>query len=842
VAALALAAATRAQEEAPAPETIYTEALRTRLRRHPYLSRIDLLPVVSVAPYLFLIERTEGVDASERARSTAARLEPLRERFERELAKPLGLVRRADEPRLPVIVLASRAHFDECHRATTGAWHFDARETYERELGAAILYEDPSEARDGAEREHSTNHVFAHVLQQAWYGDEGAAPVRSWLFEGQADFLAGAAPADDGAPAPERLQAFVEDCATTERRWAHVRTLGELVTVDEPLHLEELFNERTRDPRLRPAPGDDPWVSFYREGALVYAFLHDGDKGRHRAGLAKYLKSAFGGARDAQALDKAFAPEDAAALERAFLAWVVRRQRAAFPDIELDPEPVLGAFARTEWGGVELPAPEPMAAPEPEPAPTPGAPGVPATSADPKRFGYSDATREERLAGALAAVGAGETRAALAELEALQAEGQGSELAGRIERELARVHAWIAARDAFLTRLAGEGGGLELTVPRVSTTKWRLKAFEPEGMLVLDDKKGGIKRISLEELDALELARQMGGSDAEWTRFYVYALRGDERWKKLLKPDGPEAAALLEDGKGEYPTWIALGRAVRALRGLAAAPEARTPAEIDAQVAVLRSLLTDSAGTALVARKKDGLRQHALQLLERRLEKKSPGDLLGGKFEALPNGRARLTYSFDDARELEDFTSEPYPVLASKAFPTQDGKEGRFTLDHGRLVALGRASLRSKFDIGSPLAVTYDLEFGETQVEKPDFFLALGVCDDGDEHFVWALNMKSLQMFDIGRVDYTPDVPLPLYMDTPYDMHLVHDGQRATLSCEGKEQCRMGVGERREGAVFLRATSDRPVRVGKLVIEGQLTATSFARLKRAWAEGELDRP
>ena len=68
------------------------------------------------------------------------------------------------------------------------------------------------------------------------------------------------------------------------------------------------------------------------------------------------------------------------------------------------------------------------------------------------------------------------------------------------------------------------------------------------------------------------------------------------------------------------------------------------------------------------------------------------------------------------------------------------------------LTVLGKSSLRSLFDLASPLSVRYGLEL-VSDSEKTDafFFLGMGVCDDGANNFVWAANLKGLKEAWIAR-------------------------------------------------------------------------------------------
>jgi len=834
---LALAAVLSASAVAPArAQDAFVAQVGERLLRQPYFARTRLEHVDGPAPYLFFVQpAATGHREAEIVARHVALLEPLRERFVREIATPLGLTQRADTPALVVIVLASQAAFEDCYRATAGAWHFDAQATFDRDLGAAIVYDDPAAARTPAEVEHSARHVLVHSLQAA-YGP-GPVAVRSWVFEGMADCLA-RAPSGDAFPAPERLAEFVQDAASPATRWAHLRSLEEMCAVDEPLELARFFQKRTRDSSLLPGADRDPWTAFYRQATLYYAFLQQAEP--WRSGLLRFDARALAGTRGADVLAASLAPKGLAEVEQDFAAWVLREYQRAFPGEKVKPELVLGALRRDDLATRE---------PEPEPAPTPGAPAPAphATSPEPEAaeapealpaLSLADATEEERLAWALTEIGAGRIRAGRERLAELHATALGP----RAEREDHRAAEFEAARDAFLARVVREQGLLELDLgTRVTAKKFGVRAFS-EGLVELDDKKGGLRRVPVEALDPLALARQMGGGtgEEERVRFYLYVLRGDERWKKLLKPDGGAATALLDDARNDYPARLHVGEMLATLQALAQERAPRTPKELDQRLERFRALLKDGADTALVARKRDALRAHVRALLEQKFELLGPSTFVHGKFEALGGTKVRITYPFDDPHELEDFGVDPYPLLAGRGLRAETSDDQPFHLEKGKLCALGTASLRSLYELAAPLTVRYDLEFEETQKEEPvAFYLALGICDDGQEHFIWAVNLNSLQRIDPGDAASTPDRDSTLFLSKSYPLELRHDGEHVTMLSEGTEQGTLETGTRNSGAVFLRASTDLPLRVQKLVIEGNLSADSFKRLRRVWAERQM---
>ena len=159
----------------------------------------------------------------------------------------------------------------------------------------------------------------------------------------------------------------------------------------------------------------------------------------------------------------------------------------------------------------------------------------------------------------------------------------------------------------------------------------------------------------------------------------------------------------------------------------------------------------------------------------------------------------------------------------------------------GALVAQGQASLRSLIEVAAPLSVRYSLEYGKSSLPEARLSCALGICDDGREHFVWAIDTGHLQLYDTATSDVAHGDDVTVLPGTPYAMELRHDGTKATLFCAGKEKRSLGVGTRQVGALFLCTASDGPVRIERIEIEGRLAPSTFERLRRAWIERGLTR-
>jgi hypothetical protein len=837
---------TQSQEPA-APSAPVQASLEQALARHPYFARIELELVESHPPYRFLVQKTPREDARRAAALVALYvplLDPVLARFEQEVVVPLGLTQRDDRQRFTIVVLASLGDFANYQRATRADEHL-AGTLHDRELNAAVVFEDVFQPRHSpGERDQALRHGLVHLCQQAWFAGGKNAALDSWVLEGQADAWARrGSDAAEATVAVEWLRAFLEDAEDAALRWTNLRTLEELVFVGQPGRLEGFF--RTRTPKDAGwLDTSEAWWAFLRQASLVSQFLWEGENGARRSLALEFLRQALapgaaGATGAASVLPRAGV--SGAVLDQEFLAWIGAQLRARLPSEAFDPAALAKALERGPGGAPLLEEPDDVAAHVAPTASAEPAPPVEPAAAPEVPLDLADASDDERFALALHDLASGHTQAAIRALEEQLARTPEAVPRERLERELRRARAWDELAESFLSSLARTGGVLELTQ---GEKKLRCKVLGfADGELTLEPGRGPA-RLPAEELPALELAQQIKASPGDaapvdWARLYPYVLADDPRARKLLREDGGEASALLRDAKEDYPPRIRLGNLAAELVALAAHELPATPKAVRAELAALRGWMKEASGLALLERKRPALRRRARDLLEHEAELLGPHTRLAGKFEALEGERIRITYAFDDPRELADFEPGRYPVMMRKGFQPTGVESEPMRVEGGRLRTRGETTLRTLFELGTPLTVRWDFEFANSGEPGGNDTIGIGVCDDGKEHFLWMLGLAHLQLVD-GDASASASGPQEGYfLERSYAAELVHDGQRVAFSGEGQPGPELAAAGRTQGALFVFAHCKNELRLGTLVIEGRLLPGSFTRLVDAAIEREL---
>ena len=133
---------------------------------------------------------------------------------------------------------------------------------------------------------------------------------------------------------------------------------------------------------------------------------------------------------------------------------------------------------------------------------------------------------------------------------------------GRIKRDIERIGAAIALRDAYLDFLAKKGARLaiEHDGKKINAPVAKVE----NGEVVFAENKQGVKSLPLRALDPLEIAKlaekkETQGNAPAWTRAWIHLLAGDAKWEKLFKVDSDAARDLREDGNVWYRDRLRTG-------------------------------------------------------------------------------------------------------------------------------------------------------------------------------------------------------------------------------------------------------------------------------------------
>jgi hypothetical protein len=818
--------------------------LERALDKHPYFARVETQLVLGRAPFLFVVQAPPKPDSGYVQRLTseyAALLAPLVERYE-ELLGAAGLEQRADHPLIPICVLPTVGDLRNYARATQSVGHFRAHSLYDTKLGAAVIYESPfTPARSPLRRRTEALHAVGHVLQQAWYTGGANAPVESWLLEGLAVDLADELAVVPGAagtagasgaigPPAEELSLMARAAEDPAQRWANVRPVLELARVSNTVEIYGLLRSiALKDGRAEP-DYDAATLAFLRQAALLVHYLRTGEEGGLRPVLVACLAAELTRKSTSAALVESLAPRTAEELDQGFLRWLVAEHRRALPNAAIDEAVVTGAALPNA-------APKAGAAPEAKRGPPSAAaqpPGPPAVEPlDPAALAPA-----ERFALALWEARRGRAREALATFAELDHE---SELAERAARERRRLEAWIALRDGWLERLAQEGGDLRLE--RDGERVRARVAGLADGVLQLEERRAGAWSVPVAELDPYELARQIdrglaGEISAEWVRLYPYVLTGETQWKRLLDGDTPEARALVADGEDDYPERLRLAHALGALVDLSRLAPPSTSAEARARLARIEALRADYGDLPALAERGALLADCARQAWFGVAEHEGLGSMLRGSCETVEEGRVRITYEFSDPAELEDFRASSYLAEMHGAYPRLGTDAEGLSVSEGALRGVGRGCLRHVAGFAAPLRVSWDVTYEAPAGDSSVWFFNVGVCDDGERRFAWAVNIFHMEVWD-GRVAQAgPSDSVQIYNGAKYHAELVHDGTKVELSSSDTSQAELPC-ERSSGGVFLWMHTDLPIVLDRLVIEAALDDAALAALRAAWVEERM---
>ncbi len=452
-----------------------------------------------------------------------------------------------------------------------------------------------------------------------------------------------------------------------------------------------------------------------------------------------------------------------------------------------------------------------------------------------------------RLALAIGLAADGASRAAVAELERVAQLELDRALAERVALERERALAWISVRDLYLTDLARKNGSLRI--------EWKgdklvadVVAFEG-GVVRLAANERGVEEIAVEDVPPLDLIARIGSQVDEygppWVRLYPYALVGDEKVGVLMRRDpSREVEQLRADAASFYRETLARGRALAALDRLAQSEPPRDAADARR----LYRLVERAQG----ARELEALRERApvlRELAQLCLDLRFAADglpvVLRGDVESLGEGRVRLTYDFEDERELDDFARDDHFLAAHHTqVPKLSTNDTSVHVEEGALHAWGAAALRHVLELEGQTAVLAEVRWSERPTGRGKLpILRLGCAADRGGNYVLLSGLGDL-FVQSGLPRFQQNVPArdtqTILVGRDYVLELRHDGTSEASSWVDKgRQARIDCGPRTHGLVFLWFHSDLDVRIDELVIEGRPRPASLDALRKRWVASEL---
>jgi hypothetical protein len=786
------------------------------LRFHNFFSRrkFDLDPTPE--PFLLFVQKPDEANAaffSASKRVFAPWLVKLGAVFKQEYVEPLGLSKREGTFPYTIAVLSSQPHYQNAKKfRRRGGWFEDRALTMGNPRVIVTYREQGSRATDADQRAPGLHEVVVELLNSHYQGPAEVAP-EPWFIQGFAAFMAN----HDGSPAnldnPKVPQALVDkllEWSKQEELWA-----GRILHIDDLLYGE---TDKTMERVVRSiamnadveAP-EQPGVAFVEQAGLYMHFLYSAFGGKYRDGMKGYmlklLNEEGGGARDlAQALG-------------------VKALKQLDDDYDKYLQLVIGAQddEATQKGLAAFSA-EARDAVTPELIPIP-------------------IERDDWLAIALGRAADGDYEGAISVLERAQL---GAEDKARLTVEVERLKTLIATRDVFLAAIIGTKTRVKL--PHEGKLPVTITAVEADA-LTLGKNKAALETWSKRNIMPTDLAtamtRKIADYGPEWVLAYAHLLNANDRYDRYLDATDGATTSLVSDAAG-YTTLLRSGEASQALTDLATWPRVGNEPEVQAITAAIKTVLDDYGDLSVVQRKLGDLKQLARRSWGEIYDQVGIEALASVPAEALGAGRIRLTYEFTDAKELDDF-ERVTGYLAQRRVDSVKVKKSEeksgFVLKNGNFQGDGQVCYRSRLSFDAPMTVRYQLLYGRPRPGKGTFAtFRMGICDDGDENYIGAIDVFHLEAIDIPgshvQLAYEEGENHPEPAKT-YNIELSHDGSKAVLTVNRQIVKEVDVGPRQAGAVFFWVHADILVALKRIEIEGRISPTMLEEARPGWVADKI---
>lgn len=834
------------EELRASPDKTYRWRLTTDLARHDYFGKVALTEDTSVPGWHLVLQRPPKDDAAYARRIVAdyapwlARITQL---FDERVAQPAQLERRSDFGAAGLAVLATPGDYATFLQNARALYHSGAAGGYDADLRLVVVREDPfTKVRDRLDRFYPvTRQAVVALFNAHWQGREKIA-LAPFVIEGYASHLAfpsGMQPESLGTLQPratmlKRLATFAGDAELRPRFLYRVDQLADAVSMASLWALEQA--------RANGSPLAVDWPNasraFFGSAQLWVAFFEEGPGKDRIEGWRKYVRSALNGRGGADMLRASLGDADLVALDREFWTWVLDANEAQNPNQKVERsviEEIVKVPPRVEAkGGGASASAKPGASGAARAAPAPF---------DPRSLALGSADVEARHGVALVRARAGDLDGAKTALEAL---AQGAdERAALARRDVQRVTAAIAFREAFVTSIAKAGS--KLPIERDGKKHLLPIARVEAGKVVFGENKAGIAELPLASLDPYELAKQYDKKEAlagvpAWTRAWLYLVADDARWDKLLKDEGDEAKALRADAKGHYAKTLAAGRAGTVLEELATLPLPRTRAEADRVIEGVRKAIEAGVPAASPA-KRPALASFARAAYEGLANEVDAFSFVHGKAARMGDGTVLLEYDFLDPAQGQDFVQGlgAHEEFAASFPKIEDPKPVGLAKD-GALALKGIGAWNFVLPMESPLEIdlsfAYEDRDGRAQI-GPLSYVAL--CEQGSGKVVLCELFGDLHARDdgTGLFERFKTGPREFTPGRVYELAIRHDGTRVKSTLDGQPSHECEAGPRKRGRVSILVSSDYHVVISRLSLRGKIDASGLPELRAGWVDGKL---
>ncbi len=834
--------------------------LERALAKHPFFSKIGWTRLDDVEGFVVYVQDPKRRDpqyALRVAQEVAQPLARLRAHFRDAYARPAGLTQRPEFVLESLFVLSSTGDFESYAGASHATPHYAAHSDYNGKLRLVVVCETPFEPGvTPAQRRAWAQHAYSHHLLRVHDAAQANPLQEDWLREGLAAYLSGLV--DDGrgglraSEVPsEVLRRLLAASGSRNTVLTHLWRIGDLYRIASYAHVDSNARLEARRVGREPETLDfgGMYFAYWRQSLLLVEYLHHPER---LAGFLRLLADELAGRGGPAAFQRTVCEGSLEDFDRDFFRHLFAEHRRRIPGIELS---AAGLEALLAWDADRLPAPAEPAVSAPEvvaatpggvSVPSPAPPAAPTRAFEPADLAPRDLAAEARLALALDLARRGRSVRAQELLEgALELEAEPAARA-RLERALEQVAAWNRLRGAWFEGLAAAGGSYRI---EHGGRALRVKVLGVEGGRVrLEPNRAEVEELDADELDPLELVKQMGKEvealpDA-WIRVLPAILNGDRRAPRSLDRSRPQQAALAEDVGGDLPVLLARGFPLGELDQLSRAPLPNDALAAAERLGQLEALLRAHGAQAEVAALRPAIRAYARLALRQVYDEQGPGLLLRGKLELFAADRMRLTYDFSDPAQMEDFVRDDDFLRATRArLGELVGQRDDVAIRSGGLVAHGRIALRHRLAFRAALKVRYEFSYEHLPElgEAPTWQFLLGICADRQGNYAAALNVDDLEAVVRGRplTAYAPQ-RTPLFMGQGQRMELEHDGAgRLRLTLGGATQQELLAEGLGDGELFLLVHSDYLMRLEHLVVEGSLEPGRLAAVRETWLDQTL---